>query len=79
MSEIRFDRRMFSRLRRSHEAARGARGAIGIIVSMVQRRARFLDVRACVWALSAIEQRSKGQEQLSDGEEKDRRTPECSR
>ena len=79
MRENRFDRRMFCRLGRSREAARGAGGAIGIIVCMVQRRARFLDVRARVRPLSAIEQRSKSEEQLGEGEEKDRRTPECSR
>ena len=79
MSQARFDRRMFSRHLRRHEAARGAGGAIGIIVRMVQSRARFLDVRARIRTLPGFEQRSKGQKQLSDGEEQNRRTPECSR
>ena len=79
MSETRLDRRMFGRLGRSHEAARGTSGAIGVIVCMVERRACFLDVRPRIRSLAALEKRSKCQEQLSDGEEKNRRTPECSR
>ena len=79
MSEARFDRRMISRHLRRHEAARGAGGAIGIIVRMVQGRARFLDMRARIRTLPGFEQRSEGKEQLSDGEEQNRRTPERSR
>ena len=79
MSETRFDRRMFSGLGRSHEAARSTGRAIGVVVGMVQRRACFLDVRPRIGPLATVEKWSKSQEQLSDGEEKNRRTPECSR
>ena len=70
---------MISRHLRRHEAARGAGGAIGIIVRMVQSRAGFLDVRAGIRTLPCFEQRSESHEQLGDGEEQNRRTPERSR
>ena len=47
-------------------------------MGMVKRSARFLDMCARIRPPPALEQRSKGQEQLCDGEEKQRRTPESS-
>lgn len=57
------------------EAARGAGGAIGVVVRVMQRRTGFLDVRPRIGSSAPFEQRREGQEDLCDGEEAHRRTP----
>ena len=63
--------------RRSEKAAGRTRGAVRVIVGVVNRGARFLYVRARVRALF-LEERRKGEDQLRHGEEENRRTPEDS-
>jgi hypothetical protein len=66
-------------IRRCEQPPRGACGAIGLIVRVMQRRADLLDVRTRVGSLPALKKRRKRQEYLRDGEEEKRRTPERTR
>jgi hypothetical protein len=46
---------------------------------MMKRRACFFDVCLRVRSLPSLEERGEGKQKLSDGEEENRRPPECSR
>jgi hypothetical protein len=48
-------------------------------VCVVKRRARFFDVRLSVRSLPSLEERSERKQKLGEGEEENRRSPECSR
>ena len=59
------------------QAARGTGGAVGVVVSVVERCARFLDVRAGIRP-PALEKWREREQKLRDGKEKQRRTPQDS-
>jgi hypothetical protein len=59
------------------EPARRTGGAVSFIVRVMKRCACFLDVRSRVGSLPSLKNRGKRQKNLSDGEEKNRRSPEC--
>ncbi len=68
-----------TRLRRRHEAARGACCAIGVIMGVVQGGACLFDVRARIRSLAAFDKRRKGKKYLREREEENRRSPEGAR
>jgi hypothetical protein len=60
------------------KAASDARGAVSVIVGMMKRGARFLDVRARVRSLRSLEKRGEGEQKLGDREKEKRGSPQCS-
>jgi hypothetical protein len=46
---------------------------------MVERRASFFDMSSRIRTLPSLEERGKRKQKLGEGEEEDRRSPECSR
>ena len=54
MREAFLDWRVRAGLGRNHETTGRARGAIGVVVRVVKRRAGFFDVRACIRSLAAF-------------------------
>ena len=63
----------------SEQVTRRACGAVGVVVRMVKRDAQRFDVCARIRPLPALEKGGKGQKYLCDGEEENRRPPQCAR
>ena len=72
----RFYRNLRGGVRRCQKTARCARGTVSGVVRMVRACAICLDMRPGVGAESPFRQRRKGQNQLSDYQETNRRPPE---